>query len=74
MNKKKNLVVLPRVVYYNREYYNEAFIEENENDIDRLRSKHFEFNRLNVSHKYSIVGRMIVVRNTWMECTKWEMH
>jgi len=36
--------------------------------------KHFEFHRLNVSKKSSIVGTMVVVKNTWIECTKWEIH
>ena len=53
-----------RVIYYNREDSDEAFVEENENDIDKLRSKHFELHKLNVSQKSSIVGTMIVVKNT----------
>jgi 2-phosphoglycerate kinase len=57
-------------VYCNTKDYNEAFVKENEDDIEILRNKHFESHKLNVSQASAIFSAVNAVKKKEHPCIK----
>jgi senataxin len=65
-----NLAMLWKAVYCNTKDYNEAFVKENEDDIEILRNKHFESHKLNVSQASAIFSAVNAVKKKEHPCIK----
>eukprot|EP00253_Pinus_taeda_P033221 PITA_33221 len=66
----RNLAMLAKAVYYNTEESTEAFVEENKDDIEILRNKHFRSHELNDSQTSAIVNAVNAVKKKKCPCIK----